>query len=169
MILYSDGSEYKENRAYPSPFMNPKNFNTSLSGIRYSFSSLSQNSKLHGTLHISGSRKKVDGRTLTKGTSSEILNEVKSAKSIKFKVYGDGNSYMFFVGTSDGSFFATKFKTKSHRISTVKISMNSLKKCAYSNSNKLDKNRITFAQIIPDLDSDNYSEAYFFDFEVEKK
>ena len=82
---------------------------------------------------------------------------------------GDGNKYMFYVVTRDGGCFAKEFKTKNEDITTVNISLNSLKKRSNSQVRKLNMNNITFAQIVPVMKSGVECDAYFFDFEVDNK
>ena len=104
-----------------------------------------------------------------KNSEKEVVNVIKFAKSIKFKVLGDGNKYLFYVVTRDGGCFAKEFKTKDGDITTVSVPIKSLKRHQKSQVRKLNMNNVTFVQIVPSLKQGVECGAYFFDFEVEKE
>ena len=172
LVLYQDNTPYKPaSEAYETVFNNPRNWLPPFDVVNNRFSQVFvyADNEYHAAVNVYGIITTDDADLTYKSSEKEVVNVIKFAKSIKFKVLGDGNKYMFYVVTRDGGCFAKEFKTKAGDITTVSVSINSLKRRPKSQTRKLNMNNVTFVQIVPSVKHGVECGAYFFDFEVEKK
>ena len=168
MVLYRNGtpaggSDYKN--AFEN-FNNWENYND----IVYTKQAMMNKNLLYPSIHLKGHPNAYDESDVSKLTNRKLAEVLNGHSKLKFKVYGDGNKYMFFIRTSDNGYFAKEFNTKDGNITDVSISLKSLEARSYSKVNKYKENEIIFAQIIPVAPSGKQvsCNANFFDFEVEK-
>ena len=108
---------------------------------------------------------KITGRL----TNKNLADAIKNKSKVKFKVYGDGNKYMFYVKTTGNGYFATEFNTKEEKFTDVSIPLKSLSARVNTKVKKIDLDDIVFAQVVP-VGKEGKApvcNAYFFDFEVE--
>ncbi|MBO4859560.1 MAG: leucine-rich repeat domain-containing protein [Treponema sp.] len=166
-ILYLDGTP-AEGFAYKTSFEDEKNWK-SFSGISYTRGTMSYKEAYHTAIHLKGFVHDTDEAEAAKLTNSKLAEAIKDKSKVKFKVYGDGNKYMFYVKTSGDGYFATEFNTKDKGFTEVTIPLKSLTKREYSKQKKYDGSDIVFAQVIPVGKEGRVPActAYFFDFEVE--
>ena len=172
LVLYQDNTPYKPtSEAYETVFNNPKNWLPPLDVVNNRFSQVFvyADNEYHAAINVYGIITADDADLNYKNSEKEVVNAIKFAKSIKFKVLGDGNKYLFYVVTRDGACFAKEFKTKDGDITTVSVPIKSLKRRQKSQVRKLNMNNVTFVQIVPSLKQGVECGAYFFDFEVEKE
>ncbi len=172
LVLYQDNTPYKAQAdAYETAFNNPVSWKPPVENVQIKYSQVFvySDNQYHAAINLYGTVMRDEEQLNYKTSEKDVVNAIKFAKSLKFKVLGDGNKYMFYVVTRDGGCFAKEFKTKNEDITTVNISLNSLKKRSNSQVRKLNMNNITFAQIVPVMKSGVECDAYFFDFEVDNK
>ena len=172
LVLYQEHTPYKPVlEAYETVFNNPSNWKRAVESVqsRYAQIFVYSDNQYHAAINLKGTIIEDDEELIFNNSEKDLLNAVQFAKSVKFKVLGDGKKYMFYVVTRDGGCFAKEFKTKNGDITTVNVSLGSLSKRSNSKVRKLNMNNITFVQIVPVVKKWAECDAYFFDFEVEKK
>ena len=168
MILYKNG-ELAEDFEYKNPFENYHNWKN-YGDISYTKNSIYYKDNLHTSIHLRGFAQETDASIYSQITNRNLANALSDKSKVKFKVYGDGNKYMFCIRTSNNGFFAKEFNTKKGDTTEVSLSIKSLDGRMFSKQSKYDGSEIVFAQIVPVLISgkEPACSAFFFDFEVEK-
>ena len=166
-ILYLDGSP-AEGYKYKSNFEDENNWK-SFSDISYSRSTMLYKNYYHTAIYVKGAVHDTDELEISRLTNKNLADAIKNKSKVKFKVYGDGNKYMFYVKTTGNGYFATEFNTKEEKFTDVSIPLKSLSARVNTKVKKIDLDDIVFAQVVP-VGKEGKApvcNAYFFDFEVE--
>lgn len=170
MVIYKNGALYRsETESFASPFTNVNDWGSMPSGISVYRGAIWYNGEYHNAVEMRGVCNTEPGSRITKNGKPILINQIKDAKSVKFKAFGDNNKYMFLVVTSDSGYFASEFTTPYGKNKEYKINLNDLKARPESAVQKLDKSKIIYAQIVPCSPKGTSISNYFFDFEVDKK
>ena len=166
-ILYLNRSP-AEGYSYKNNFENERNW-LSYNDISYTGSTVMYKNAYHSAIHLKGFAHTTDEADFVRLKNKKLPESLNNNSKIKFKVYGDGNKYMFYVKTVSGGYFAGEFNTKKNGFSDVSIQLKSLEKRNNSKEKKYDGSEIEFAQIVPvgQEGKDLGCSVYFFDFEVE--